>query len=77
MTVKPLPKNSHDKSISEFINKGGKAIEENDKRDDWTVVNIRLPKHLLRDLDAFRSKQIGLTRNAWILQIIQKSLSQE
>ncbi len=75
MAVKPLPENQASKQIEEFINKGGKAKEES-KKDlkDWTMISIRLPENLLKALDEKRKQQVGISRNAWILKIIQDNL---
>ncbi len=76
MVVKPPPSSNEtdSKAIDQFINKGGKTKSDNENKDEWTLISLRLPKTLLDSVDAKRSKQIGLSRNAWILQMIQKGL---
>lgn len=77
MPVKPLPsKLPNEKKIDDFINQGGKAIEDAhaDPIDEWTMISLRLPKSMLAKIDAKRKETIGLTRNAFLLQIIQKQL---
>jgi hypothetical protein len=81
MAVKPFPKiqesfNDKSKKIEEFVNKGDTVTTDlkEVKKDEWTMISVRIPVKLLNTLDNERSKQIGLTRNAWVLQTLQKKL---
>lgn len=76
MPVKPLYQAPNEsKKIEEFINKGGKvSADEKEDKDEWTMISVRIPKSLLKQIDEKRSQFIGITRNTWILQLFQKEL---
>lgn len=83
MVIKPLPDDEDVESLEKtFIRKGGapsinkktiqKQVEQSEE--EWTSITIRLPTVLLKALDDKRQKQIGISRNAWMLNLLQKSL---
>ncbi len=84
MAPKPPPikfeEKSNEKEIEKIINKGGGGIEENQnsseetKVDPWTLITVRLPKVLLKDIDDEVAGRFGLSRNAWILEAFQGKL---
>jgi len=77
MVVKPPPsKDNKNQKIEEFINKGANVIEENLKlvKDEWVLTSLRIPKSILNEIDSVRKNRIGITRNTWILETIQKEL---
>ncbi len=75
MSLKPAPeRNKEEKSkIDDVISKGGKVAEDTKKdKEEWTMITVRLPKRMLKDMDIETGKRIGLSRNAWILEAIQE-----
>lgn len=66
----------HEKNIEKVIEKGGKTSNE-DLQNDWVVITLRLTKELLNSIEKCKSKRIGLTRNAWILEAIQEKLKSD
>lgn len=67
----------HQKSIEEVIDQGAHVIEDRVRvSNDWTLISVRLPKEMLKIIDEARSKSVGLSRNAWILQQLQNALDQ-
>jgi hypothetical protein len=66
------------KYIEEIINKGADVTQDRISiNDEWTMISVRLPKSLLKQIDECRETSLGMTRNAWILQQFQKILSDE
>jgi hypothetical protein len=61
-----------EKKIRKIVNKGGGSTV----KEDWTMISVRLPDILLRELDAATEKRFGLSRNAWILEAIQEKLKE-
>lgn len=66
--VKPLL----EKEIDQIVKKGGEVKEESKK--EYVVITVKMPKNFLRQVDAQIEKRIGLSRNAWILESMQKNL---
>lgn len=66
MALKPPP----ERKINQFVNKGGDVTE----KEEWTMITVRLPTNLLKDIDQETKKRIGLSRNAWILEAFQEKL---
>jgi predicted HicB family RNase H-like nuclease len=90
MAVKPLTQIQEDKKIENIIHKGApvkedvqqesslnekeKAKEVKEKKDNWTMISLRLPESLLEMIDANREDRFGVSRNTWILECIQEKL---
>lgn len=70
MALKPPPEKDKEKKINEFVNKGGDIAQ----KDTWTMITVRLPSYLLKEIDNETKKRIGLSRNAWILEAFQEKL---
>lgn len=66
------PDKDKEKKTKKIINKGG---SERVKK-GWTMITLRLPDHLLREIDTETEERIGLSRNAWILEAIQEKLKE-
>lgn len=81
MALKPAPekskeKKNSEKAIEEIVNKGGRVAEENkEEKEKWTMISVRLPEWMLKDIDKETSNRSGLSRNAWILESFQDKLS--
>lgn len=74
MVVKGLPDDvEEEERIKNFIKNGNKPTKETIS-EDWTMISVRLPMKLLKMIDEKRGNQIGLSRNAWLLNLLQKSL---
>jgi hypothetical protein len=85
--VKPPPtdkvhKPKLEEEVDKIVNKGApvkedvKKEEKKEKEDKWKLVPIRMPEKLLKELDDKIKNRIGLSRNAWILESIQKNLKE-
>lgn len=80
--VKPSPidqvnKKQSERSIEEIVNKGAPVkedVKQEHQKEIWKLVPVRMPEKLLKELDEKIEKRIGLSRNAWILESIQKNL---
>ena len=64
------------KNIEKIINKGGNVCEDN-QNDKWTVITLRIPQSFIKKLDEQRSKHIGMSRTAWLLQMIQRNIESQ
>ncbi len=62
----------------EFIASGGRVLadleEENEYRDEWTKINLRVPIDMLEDIIPFISKRRRETRTSFILDAIQEKI---
>lgn len=75
-----------EEEIDKIVNKGAPVKEdvkqeeekkgEKEIKEKWKLVPIRMPEKLLNELDEKIEKRIGMSRNAWILEAIQKSLKE-
>ena len=59
----------------EIINRGGQVTADNEKGNEWTSLNLRIPKGLVKAIDDRRGSRIGISRTAWILEAIQEKMS--
>lgn len=66
MALKPAP----ERKINQLINKGGSVTE----KEGWTLISVRIPQKLLKEVDQETKTRIGLSRNAWILEAFQEKL---
>ena len=82
MAIKTLVKNikkesdKSEKKVQEFIAHGGKlAIDDaTHSQDDDHRLTLRIPKSLLDKVDVKRRQRIGtISRNLWILELIEKA----
>ena len=64
-----------EKNVKEFISKGGslaKSFKEQD--DDNHRLTLRIPRWLLDKVDVKRRERVGkISRNLWILEIVEKA----
>ena len=62
-----------DKSVKDFISKGGGTVEQPEVSGDHRLT-LRIPKWLLEKIDVKRSERIGkISRNLWILETLEKA----
>jgi len=80
MAVKELlkqaksPQIKFEKKIEQFISKGGSLINNASEQEDDHRLTLRIPKKLLTKIDAKRKERIGtISRNLWILEVIEKA----
>lgn len=77
MAIKPL---SVKDEVEAFVSKGapviGKMTGKTDK-DDWKMISLRLPQSLLDLVDEKKATCLGMTRNTFILKLIQDGLNYE
>lgn len=54
------------------------SIEDKEQyKEQYVITSIRFPKSFLQLIDKYKAKKIGLTRNAAVLQLLQKALEIE
>lgn len=63
--------------VNDIINRGAEVKADQLPKSEWTVVGLRIPRLLLKEIDIEVRKRIGMNRNAWLLEIIQKNLKLE
>lgn len=54
-----------------FISEGGKSA---DTSKEWTNVLFRIPRSMLAEIDSVVESRVGMSRTAWILQVLQEKL---
>ena len=64
-------------SRDEVIAKGGKVSADNEQDDSWTHLCLRIPMDMVKSIDAKRKKRIGISRTAWILEVLQDKLNDQ
>ncbi len=67
-------KDDRKKQIEKIIDKGGRSAKDSSK-DGWTMITVRIPTILLKEMDIQTEKRFGLSRNAWILESFQQKLN--
>lgn len=82
MAIKALIKDTkkeskaNEKKVQEFIAQGGQLAnreQEHDQDDDHRLT-LRIPKTLLEKVDIKRRQRVGtISRNQWILELIEKT----
>ncbi len=64
----------NEKKIEQFISKGGSIINNASEQEDDHRLTLRIPKKLLTKIDVKRKERIGtISRNLWILEVIEKA----
>lgn len=84
MAIKLLNKEANnidlDKKMQEFLSKGGSVAADNkvkDKEEDYQIINLRLSKSILHEIDSLLSKSRDkMPRVLWIRQAIIKALDE-
>lgn len=73
---KPLEKKEVD--IDALIDGGAKVKEDYKKGcKTWVMVNLRISKEMLQEVDAAVDERVGITRTGWILEAIHKHLKEQ
>lgn len=63
-----------DIDVDALIDKGGEVKSDKKSDGDWTNINLRLPKSMLKQIDECLIDRIGLPRSVWLLEAIQEKL---
>lgn len=71
---KKIDKNSSSPDVIKYITEGAKVRADGDKESLQKTICLRLPIDFLEMIDELVTKRVGLSRNAWILQVIQEKL---
>jgi len=72
--VTPSNQTVIEKKAEEFISKGGKLAGAPATSDDDHRLTLRIPRWLLAKVDVKRKERVGtISRNLWILELIEKS----
>jgi hypothetical protein len=69
----PVKEDLKKEEIKEEVKEEEPKKEEKEK---WKLVPIRMPEKLLKKVDDKIGKRIGLSRNAWVLGLIQENLEE-
>jgi hypothetical protein len=62
--------------VKEDVKQENEKKEEKEVKEKWKLVPIRMPEKLLKKVDDKIGKRIGLSRNAWVLGLIQEKLEE-
>jgi hypothetical protein len=62
-----------EKDVEALIEKGAK-VKEDCKSKEWFIVNLRISKSMLEDVDEAVEDRVGITRTGWILEAIHERL---
>lgn len=73
MAVKPFPKKLDE---DHFIEQGAPVLNDR-KKEKRVIITVGLPQEFLKLINAKLIKHIGLSRNAFILQAIQRELEKD
>jgi hypothetical protein len=84
--IDQINKKKSEEDINEIISMGApvkedlkkeeikEEVKKEEKKEKWKLIPVRMPEKLVKELDDKIEKRIGLSRNAWILEAIQKNL---
>ncbi len=62
------------KKIDQFISKGSKEPEDQQKQEDHRL-SLKIPKWLLREIDRKRRERVGnFSRTLWIVEQLEKAV---
>lgn len=65
-----------EKDVEALIEKGGK-VKEDYKSREWFIVNLRISKDMLDEVDEAVADRVGITRTGWILEAIHEKLRKQ
>ncbi len=62
--------------VEKLIDKGAQLKNEStvEKSTEWTNINIRIPRSMIREIDLSVKERVGITRTGWILEAIHEKL---
>jgi len=76
MAVTKRPEPPTEADVDRVIRKGGTVPREQSDRP--ALVQLRLPRHLIDQIDAARSSRtVAPSRHSWLLEAIHEKLKQE
>jgi hypothetical protein len=62
--------------VESLIGKGAGVKSDKHSLKDWVMVNLRISKDMLEEVDEAVSGRVGITRTGWILEAIHERLKQ-
>lgn len=66
-----------EKDVEALIEKGARVKEdERLSKKEWFIVNLRISKSMLEDVDDAVNDRVGITRTGWILEAIHEKLKE-
>jgi hypothetical protein len=61
--------------VDALIDQGAKVKEDFKKQEkEWVMVNLRVPKDMLRAVDAAVDRRVGISRTGWILEAMHEKI---
>lgn len=61
--------------VDALIDQGAKVKEDFNKPEkEWVMVNLRVPKDMLRAVDAAVDRRVGISRTGWILEAMHEKI---
>lgn len=77
MPPKSISRRPSDATVSQILHEAGRD-PEHDPGDEWHVMNLRMPKWLVKEVDSARKQRTGkVSRNQWILEAMEDKLERE
>ena len=65
-------------NVDALIDQGAKVKEDcRASKKEWVMINLRISKAMLEDVDRAVSSRAGITRTGWILESIHTHLERE
>lgn len=61
--------------VDALIDQGAKVKEDfGSEAKEWHIVNLRISKKMLKEVDQAVDERVGITRTGWILEAIHEKL---
>jgi hypothetical protein len=61
--------------VDALIDNGAKVKEDFKKETkEWSMINLRISREMLEDVDRAVNERVGITRTGWILEAIHEKL---
>lgn len=77
MAVKPKPNGKQNVDVDSLIRRGGSA-PDGDDLEGVQLVNLKIPKKVLRKVDELVSKrEIEIPRTLWLMEAIHEKIKRE
>lgn len=65
-------------NVEALIDQGAKVKEELKKDQKlWSLINLRISRDMLEEVDEAVSRRVGITRTGWILEAIHSKIKLE
>lgn len=77
MASKSISRRPSEAAVTELLGEAGRD-PETAQDDEWHVMNLRMPKWLVQEVDSIRKRRTGkVSRNQWILEAMEDKLERE